>query len=78
MTSGAVQPPGSHGTEMIHTHSHDSSEDSDHTSFTDDENYHQKHEEQDEEERLMKSGGSGIPIGPVCFFIQLITSHVSI
>ncbi|KAF8813591.1 NIF-domain-containing protein [Phlegmacium glaucopus] len=64
MTSGAVQPPGSHGTEIVHTHSHDSSEDSDHTSFADDENEHQNHDEQDEEERLMKSGGSGIPIGP--------------
>lgn len=75
MTSGAVQPPGSHGTEISHTHSHDSSEDSDHTSFTDDENEYQKHEE-DEEKRLMKSGGSGIPIGPVC--IQLLTSHVDL
>ena len=70
MTSGAVQPPGSHGTELVHTHSHDSSEDSDHTSFTDDENEHQRHEE-DEEKRLMKSGGSGIPIGPVCFLSSL-------
>jgi carboxy-terminal domain RNA polymerase II polypeptide A small phosphatase len=65
MTSGAVQPPGSHGKEIVHCH--DSSEDSDHTSFTDDENGHQKHDEPDEEQRLMKSGGSGIPIGPVCF-----------
>ena len=70
MTSGAVQPPGSHGTEIGHTHAHDSSEDSDHTSFTDDENEYQKHEE-DEEKRLMKSGGSGIPIGPVCFLFGL-------
>ena len=70
MTSGAVQPPGSHGTEIVHSHSHDSSEDSDHTSFTDDENEHQKHEE-DEEARLMKSGGCGIPIGPVCFLSSL-------
>ena len=70
MTSGAVQPPGSHGTEIVHTHSHDLSEDSDHTSFANDENEHQKHEE-DEEQRLMKSGGSGIPIGPVCFLSSL-------
>lgn len=71
MTSGAVQPPGSHGTEIVHVHSHDSSEDSEHTSFTDDESEHQKHDEQDEEEQLMKSGGSGIPIGPVCFLSSL-------
>ena len=64
MTSGAVQPPGSHGTEIIHAQSHDS-EDPDHSNFTDDENDHQKRED-DEEEQLMKSGGSGIPIGPVC------------
>ena len=69
MTSGAVQPPGSHGTEIVHTHSHDSSDDSDHTSITDDEIEYQKHEE-DEEKRLMKSGGTGIPIGPVCFLFS--------
>lgn len=70
MTSGAVQPPGSHGTEIVHPHSRDSSEDSDRASFTDGDIEHQKHEE-DEEERLMKSGGSGIPIGPVCFLSSL-------
>ncbi|KDR75439.1 hypothetical protein GALMADRAFT_249498 [Galerina marginata CBS 339.88] len=65
MTSGAVQPPGSLGTEIVHTHTHDSSDDSDRTSFTDDEHEHQQvHDEQDEEERLIKAGGSGIPIGP--------------
>ncbi|KAF8967818.1 NLI interacting factor [Flammula alnicola] len=64
MTSGAVQPPGSLGTEIVHTHSHDS-EDSDRTSFTDDEaELRQITDEQDEEERLIKAGGSGIPIGP--------------
>lgn len=68
MTSGAVQPPGSLGTtEIVHTHSHDSSsDDSDRTSFTDEEHeLHHIHDEQDEEARLKKSGGSGIPIGPV-------------
>ncbi|KAF9529327.1 HAD-like domain-containing protein [Crepidotus variabilis] len=64
LTSGAVQPPGSSGTiEISHTnHSHDSaSEDSDRTSFTEDEHVH---DELDEEERLIRNGGSGIPIGP--------------
>jgi len=62
MTSGAVQPPGSSGTEIVHTHSHDS-DDSDHTSYTDDD--HDLPHEDDEEVRLIKSGGSGIPIGLV-------------
>jgi len=62
MTSGAVQPPGSSGTPIVHSHSHDS-DDSDRTSYTDDE-----HHEEDDEERLIKSGGSGIPIGPVRLF----------
>ena len=62
MTSGAVQPPGSSGTEIVHTHSHDS-DDSDHTNYTDDD--HDLPHEDDEEVRLIKSGGSGIPIGPV-------------
>ncbi|KIM45034.1 hypothetical protein M413DRAFT_441678 [Hebeloma cylindrosporum] len=60
MTSGAVQPPGSSGTEIVHTHSHDS-DDSDHTNYTDDD--HDLPHEDDEEVRLIKSGGSGIPIG---------------
>jgi len=53
MTSGAVQPP---GTQLVH---HDP-DDSDRTSYTDDD-----HHEDDEELRLIKSGGSGIPIGLV-------------
>ena len=56
LTSGAVQPPGSSGTQVVH---HDP-DDSDRTSYTDDD-----HHEDDEELRLIKSGGSGIPIGPV-------------
>lgn len=68
MTSGAVQPPGSLGTEIVHTHVHDSSDDSDHTSFTDDEGeLHPIQDEADEEERLIRAGGSGIPVGPVRF-----------
>ena len=67
MTSGAVQPPGSLGTD-VHTHTHDS-DDSDRTD-DDDAFLTHLHDEQDEEERLISAGGSGIPIGPVrpCFF----------
>ncbi|RDB16659.1 Uncharacterized protein C2F7.02c [Hypsizygus marmoreus] len=70
VTSGAVQPPGSTGTppaEVTRTHTHDSSsgDESDGTTYTDDEGEdRQMAEEQDEEERLIKNGGSGIPIGP--------------
>lgn len=65
MTSGAVQPPGSSGTtDMFHTPtshvSHDS--DSDRTSFSEDENVQ---DELDEEERLIRNGGSGIPVDTV-------------
>ncbi|KAF8894895.1 HAD-like domain-containing protein [Gymnopilus junonius] len=65
MTSGAVQPPGSLGTEIVHTHVHDSADDSDRTSFTQDEGeLHPIRDEADEEERLINAGGSGIPLGP--------------
>jgi RNA polymerase II subunit A small phosphatase-like protein len=65
LTSGAVQPPGSTGDHIIRTNTHDS-EDSDGTSYTDDEGEDRRmQDEQDEEERLIRSGGSGIPIGPV-------------
>ncbi|KAG2015993.1 protein phosphatase [Coprinopsis cinerea AmutBmut pab1-1] len=62
LTSGAVQPPGSTGTDVARTPTHDSGSDSDRASVSDDEDYH-IHEE-DEEERLIRNGGSGIPIGP--------------
>jgi carboxy-terminal domain RNA polymerase II polypeptide A small phosphatase len=65
LTSGAVQPPGSTGEQVIRTSSHDS-EDFDGTNYTDDEG-EDRHmlDEQDEEERLLRNGGSGIPVGPV-------------
>ncbi|KAJ7188337.1 protein phosphatase, partial [Mycena filopes] len=65
LTSGAVQPPGSTGEIIARTHTRDSSEDSDGTSFTDDEGDDRRaYDEQAQEERLIKNGGSGIPIGP--------------
>jgi len=55
MTSGAVQPPGSSGsTDIFHTPtSHDS--DSDRTSYSEDDH------EIDDDDRLIRNGGSGIP-----------------
>lgn len=62
LTSGAVQPPGSTG-ELVRTITRDSSsQESDGTSFTDEEA--ELIDEQAEEERLIRNGGSGIPIGP--------------
>lgn len=66
LTSGAVQPPGSTGDPIVRTLTRDSTDESDGTSFTDDEgDDHHAMDEQAEEERLIKNGGSGTPIGPV-------------
>ncbi|KAJ7072386.1 NIF-domain-containing protein [Mycena amicta] len=61
LTSGAVQPPGSTGDAIVRTHTRDSSEESDGTSFTDDDAV--VYDEQAHEERLIRNGGAGIPIG---------------
>ncbi|KAL1942123.1 hypothetical protein VTO73DRAFT_6653 [Trametes versicolor] len=71
LTSGAVQPPGSTGENLSHSVLHhrvarDSGEESD-SSFTDDGNFHELitvDEVEDEEQRLIRLGGSGIPTGP--------------
>lgn len=65
VTSGAVQPPGSTGGEIVRTHSRDSASESDETNVTD-EGVDDNHTMEDEEERLIKNGGAGIPMGPVC------------
>ena len=69
VTSGAVQPPGSKGDDIVHTrtHSQDSGDESDATTFTeeDDGEEHVIDDLEDEEERLIMNGGVGIPIGPV-------------
>ncbi|KAF7315380.1 FCP1-like proteiny domain-containing protein [Mycena indigotica] len=62
LTSGAVQPPGSTGDAIARTHTRDSSEESDGTSFTDDDAV--VYDEQAHEERLIRNGGAGIPLGP--------------
>jgi carboxy-terminal domain RNA polymerase II polypeptide A small phosphatase len=73
VTSGAVQPPGSAGTDIIRISHHDSGSDSDNTSVSDESDYHLN--EEDEEERLIRSGGSGIPIGPVSTHSPCCGSH---
>ncbi|KAF8993703.1 hypothetical protein BDQ17DRAFT_125927 [Cyathus striatus] len=69
LTSGAVQPPGSTADQVARAHAHEVAlEDAEGTSIDDDLEHRRMIQEQDEEERLIKNGGSGIPIGPVCIF----------
>lgn len=63
VTSGAVQPPGSTGGPITRIPTNESSDHRD--SMTDEEVA--MLDEQEEEERLVRSGGNGIPIGPVSF-----------
>lgn len=70
LTSGAVQPPGSTGeeskTEHVHVVVADQGEESD-GSYSDDEVFPvslRQEDLEDEEQRLIKAGGAGIPIGP--------------
>ena len=73
VTSSAVVPPGSTAEEVAHLralHAHESSsgDESDGTSFTEDEEVEDApgiDEVEDDEDRLILSGGAGIPIGPV-------------
>lgn len=75
LTSGAVQPPGSTGENLNRTpttlydksHVHDASDDSD-SSFSDEGEFNEAiliNQAEDEEQRLIKSGGTGIPIDAV-------------
>ena len=64
LTSGAVQPPGSTGTPVVaRARTRDPADETDDTN-TDDDGDHG--EADDDEERLIRNGGAGIPIGPVC------------
>jgi RNA polymerase II subunit A small phosphatase-like protein len=70
MTSGAVQPPGSTGEGVAHDHSrahtHDSGDESEGTSYTEDDDVDEHIDDaEDDEDRLIMNGGAGIPIGPV-------------
>ncbi|KAI0630230.1 NIF-domain-containing protein [Trametes polyzona] len=72
LTSGAVQPPGSTGENLSHSILHhqrvarDSGDESD-SSFTEEGNFQELitvDEVEDEEQRLIRLGGAGIPTGP--------------
>ncbi|KAG6842110.1 hypothetical protein C0991_002764 [Blastosporella zonata] len=78
VTSGAVQPPGSTGgSPKLEAKRHsgeyappsnasvDHEEDSEGTSFTEDEDIDGLDDVEDDEERLIMNGGAGIPVGPV-------------
>lgn len=71
VTSGAVQPPGSTGEEIMHDHpthhNHVSGNETDETGGSGDEEYEDANnmEDEDDEDRLIRQGGAGIPIGPV-------------
>jgi carboxy-terminal domain RNA polymerase II polypeptide A small phosphatase len=71
VTSGAVQPPGSTGEDILHDHTmqtHTSGDETDGTGATGDEEYEDANnmeDMEDEEGRLIRQGGVGIPIGPV-------------
>ncbi|KIK03515.1 hypothetical protein K443DRAFT_676691 [Laccaria amethystina LaAM-08-1] len=66
MTSGAVQPPGSiDGSTSVQKQNHPSEEEeSEGTSFTEDDDQDLHVDEEDEEDKLILNGGAGIPIGP--------------
>lgn len=68
VTSGAVQPPGSTLEQGQIAHSADLSEDDSEGSFTDYDHDQAIIDEQEEEERLIRNAGNGIPIGPVRSF----------
>lgn len=74
VTSGSVQPPGStgHDIQITRTHTRDTDESDD--TYTDDEVdiRQQEIEEQAEEDMLIRSGGSGIPLDEVCTSINFI------
>jgi RNA polymerase II subunit A small phosphatase-like protein len=77
VTSGAVQPPGSTGDSPVQpdkSPTRDSvlpssasaeADDSESTSFTEDEDLDGLDDLEDDEEKLIMDGGAGIPIGPV-------------
>ncbi len=73
LTSGAVQPPGSTGEEtkqeIVQVVVGDSGEESD-GSYSEDEVFTvglRVEDLEDEEQRLIKQGGTGLPIGPVSY-----------
>ena len=86
VTSSAVVPPGSTAEEVAQlraqqAHEHSSGDESDGTSFTEDEEVEDVpgiDEGEDDEDRLILSGGAGIPIGPVSASTSLLTGWILI
>lgn len=82
VTSSAVVPPGSTAGELaqlraLQSHEPSSGDESDGTSFTEDEEVEDVpgiDEVEDDEDRLILSGGAGIPIGPVSALLYLTPS----
>jgi len=86
VTSSAVVPPGSTAEEVaqlraLQSHEPSSGDESDGTSFTEDEEVEDVpgiDEVEDDEDRLILSGGAGIPIGPVSAILYVTPrSHLS-
>ena len=83
VTSSAVVPPGSTAEEVaqlraLQAHESSSGDESDGTSFTEDEEVEDApgiDEVEDDEDRLILSGGAGIPIGPVSDTVVCRTSR---
>ena len=85
LTSGAVQPPGSTGENLspsfLHqqrAHARESGDDSDSSSFTDEGHAHELitvDEVEDEEQRLIRMGGTGIPTGPVSALLRFLSAQ---
>lgn len=81
VTSGAVQPPGSTGEDIAHDHSRaharDSGDESEGTSYTEDEDVDDHLDDaEDDEDRLIMNGGAGIPIGPVSLVLFLTRTFI--
>ncbi|KAH6914161.1 HAD-like domain-containing protein [Coprinopsis sp. MPI-PUGE-AT-0042] len=63
LTAGAVQPPGSTGVPPV-AEKHSDGDESDRTDYTDDDLDDHLLDEDEEEDRLISNGGTGIPMGP--------------
>ena len=63
LTAGAVQPPGSTGVAPL-PEKHSDGEESDRTDYSDDDLDDHLLDEDEEEDRLILNGGTGIPMGP--------------
>jgi carboxy-terminal domain RNA polymerase II polypeptide A small phosphatase len=74
LTAGAVQPPGSTGVAPVSEKQSDG-EESDRTDYSDDDLDDHILDEDEEEDRLILNGGTGIPMGPVGSCIAVRSVH---